>query len=1764
MKSFFISSTFRDMQEERDVIHRIVFPFVRKELRKYGESAEEVDLRWGVDTLNLSEEESGHMVIRVCIDAIDRCVPYFIVLLGERYGWIPERNVFDEFKDERIERFSKDISITEMEIQYGTLEREIGVEKCIFCFRDSAFVSDIPEELCKDYAAESVLHKEKLDKLKARIREIQGANILDYEVSWDEKEQKVSGLDEFTEKLQNMLLDLLQREGLSEEVLSEEEKITKNAEFTMQQYLNTYVNRAKPEEMLPILYASRKSVWFFGPSGCGKTAFLSFAANQCRQKDMISRIYYGGDAGCQSVDTFLYWLVYELEKICGEKLREDTCTRRLTLRKIQSLSKKLTKNVMIFVDAVDQMSEDIVWVLTQLLKTTTKIQFFVTSTDNLWELGIKEAEDVFAMRKIDELTDTELELIVAKVAGRRGKSLDAKVTKRIREKKSMHLPVNLSLLLQRLFMMDGTEFVQAEKLAAGMEGISRYMQMLVDSAGDSSEELVEQVVNKVKDIMYSEGGENISRLLGIIAASPGGVSMRMLTELCPNTTTLQIQQLLCFMYDMLEETEDGRWVYRHPVYLRCIRQMIGETAMRTYEEALYEKYKEDRGFIFGEFINLGESLRRDDLAGEIADAITDREFTEEELWNLVQSEQGKDDYLISLVKTIDNEQYAKYILRGIFNGNIAWSEDVISLLKEIDDERFEDKETLFYLYGAKHGMYEILSQFDKEKEYEEKQYQIFTQIENVSREMLLEMVDVCVDGCCSYSVKQGREWYQRLSEAEKIFSEKYKDTHQYLLLNELLVWYWNFHNYKENGKEEDLEQLKKLIDAQHTIYKVQDNLNLYEQENPGLNEKCMKQLAIFARNLSGIYIKGKNFTSAYPYAKIAYDEAKKAYQLNRTFKTGDTYCWTATNLMRCMKKGTDARKKYCEEAFNVLSWMEKQYFCPRVGECQRYLYTLKVEEGNAVEMRKKALDISKRLIEEFPEGNYEEYVLYDYQKYKDTLREKYEHPHFDEIIVLMSEIEERAKKLYEITKDEYFLDILHGWALEVMQTYTWQEMYDEAEKYLKQAEEYLKCDYIQKSKIRWGREVLTAVNGIVLYYRKGDKEKLDSYIQKAEALFADEEEKNKNTSCKNTAILWSARIMHMRARIFWEETHDLEKTRAMADEYFEKYEGVVDKNEQRPMRFLLAELEATAGNAGRAIIEWKKVRMRGEENMGWKWEHLSEYEVWQYIMAAKASLLIYDTTKIKDSVYLNKGISAFTDILASHTRNQNAAYRKVAGIHLAEYFAKYKGAINADVARKAAKVILIWLDHIEKERELTQEENVLKGECIISEIEFNIQKPDEEDDKSGEWIINQKKEHSDDTGWNDRANRILMNKALGYSTKGDYKEALKVCESIADGDCEEWNREKDVLLCACKIQTGLEIENTEILENYILDVGEKHSVRTNKLWLYMESLIAVGKYYSEKEEEYFRKAAKILEDRVLDKKHGTNELWGRDYVLRTKCLEYSEKQEDKDLYLEDLKAARMAWGHSTGNDKESMIKLLEWDARIARAYEGVDKKFEWVYWEAVISIMRVYLLKKDLLEVQELEKAVLFYEMLLGKMDAAESLRYYTVAYMEEFAFEVFNNLYNRTKDTKWLEKALEAIETYRRHMDDPKLEDKRSDFRKEKIAESYEEDMKIYGRYLDDDMEEVVDRIVEAGRTWISAIPGYYKELVTKAIGFFKFLDEFLEGRYLEVKVLIQALQMRREGDSNEIFWFIKGLYGEHGTNLSLEQLQEMYRKEREEKGTK
>ena len=79
----FISSTFRDMHEEREELAKRVFPQLRKLCESRGVTWGEVDLRWGVT----EEQKAEGKVLPICLTEIQRCRPYFIGLLGERYGF---------------------------------------------------------------------------------------------------------------------------------------------------------------------------------------------------------------------------------------------------------------------------------------------------------------------------------------------------------------------------------------------------------------------------------------------------------------------------------------------------------------------------------------------------------------------------------------------------------------------------------------------------------------------------------------------------------------------------------------------------------------------------------------------------------------------------------------------------------------------------------------------------------------------------------------------------------------------------------------------------------------------------------------------------------------------------------------------------------------------------------------------------------------------------------------------------------------------------------------------------------------------------------------------------------------------------------------------------------------------------------------------------------------------------------------------------------------------------------------------------------------------------------------------------------------------------------------------------------------------------------------------------------------------------------------------------------------------------------------------
>jgi len=159
----FISSTFRDLQEEREHLVKRIFPEIRALCGQRGVTFTEVDLRWGIT----QEEAEREGIIRICLDEIDRCRPYFIGILGERYGWTPSPEEADRVSDEFpiiVESISEGASITEMEIVHGVLANPAMAGHAFFYFRDRAAT---PTEFIEgDSDAIS-----RLNALKDRIRQ---------------------------------------------------------------------------------------------------------------------------------------------------------------------------------------------------------------------------------------------------------------------------------------------------------------------------------------------------------------------------------------------------------------------------------------------------------------------------------------------------------------------------------------------------------------------------------------------------------------------------------------------------------------------------------------------------------------------------------------------------------------------------------------------------------------------------------------------------------------------------------------------------------------------------------------------------------------------------------------------------------------------------------------------------------------------------------------------------------------------------------------------------------------------------------------------------------------------------------------------------------------------------------------------------------------------------------------------------------------------------------------------------------------------------------------------------------------------------------------------------------------------------------------------------------------------------------------------------------------------------------------------------------
>lgn len=183
----FVSSTFRDMHGERDHLVTVVFPELRERLARLDLEFFDVDLRWGVPQHDANGETANSWAY--CKQWIDQVQPFFICLLGERYGWVPPPAAIVDSADRQ--KWSG-LSITEMEIRHGVFEDSNTARHSYFYLRALKVPPGIAGEIYREFVDPK--DQGRLERLKEEIRSF-GRPVRDYACHW--QHDHFTGLDEF-------------------------------------------------------------------------------------------------------------------------------------------------------------------------------------------------------------------------------------------------------------------------------------------------------------------------------------------------------------------------------------------------------------------------------------------------------------------------------------------------------------------------------------------------------------------------------------------------------------------------------------------------------------------------------------------------------------------------------------------------------------------------------------------------------------------------------------------------------------------------------------------------------------------------------------------------------------------------------------------------------------------------------------------------------------------------------------------------------------------------------------------------------------------------------------------------------------------------------------------------------------------------------------------------------------------------------------------------------------------------------------------------------------------------------------------------------------------------------------------------------------------------------------------------------------------------------------------------------------------------------
>jgi tetratricopeptide (TPR) repeat protein len=589
------------MHLERDLLREHVFPVIDERLRERRYHLEIVDLRWGIWTSEEDEQAERQMhVLSVCLDEIERCRPFFLVLVGNQYGWIPPRPVMEDVASERgLALPDRPLSVTALEILAALDSSKGRCRPVVFLLRST------------DAAAEVV-------RLRKDIRAAAPDNTFDYDRE---------DLDSFVTNVLEVLwreIDAETAVHLGSTVPQEITSGSAQLEGFVEQHIPDFVGRASLlSGCLALAEGEEAGIGaIVGPSGSGKSAL--FAQLVARLPTRPDRLVLAHSAGMGSdtgqVDTMIGRFVRELAHAVGESVSLDSVG---SVDGVDSAFAELlhrvssTRRVILLIDGLDGFEDTprakyLTWMPLELGAHT----LVIVTGQRCDAIDIIEARTSTPPHELEPLTLDEATQLIQRVCEHHHRVMDEQTLQMLLEKvgpdsQPAHGNPFWCRLATELLNMAGADLFRAAAQHAGdpQVGLRQQLRQMARGFANGPAEIVMSFLGYLED---AYGTESVRDFALILRLGRQGWRERDLLGILGQLghqpwTALDVARLRRgFRAQLTMRSDDGLWAYAH--------QLI--------EEATVARYAQDEALVteaheaivrYLRSLDAGESLRGSEL-----------------------------------------------------------------------------------------------------------------------------------------------------------------------------------------------------------------------------------------------------------------------------------------------------------------------------------------------------------------------------------------------------------------------------------------------------------------------------------------------------------------------------------------------------------------------------------------------------------------------------------------------------------------------------------------------------------------------------------------------------------------------------------------------------------------------------------------------------------------------------------------------------------------------------------------------------------------------------------------------------------------------------------------------------------------------------------------------------------------------------------------------------------------------------------------------